>query len=72
VRNVSRRNLDGVPIPGNMIMATVNKRKVPLLIDSGACVNCIRDTFASKIGAKISPLPEDCQKKLILLMAKIS
>ena len=53
-------------------MATVNKRKVPLLIDSGACANCISDTFAWKIGAKISPLPEDCQKKLILLMAKIS
>ena len=65
MRNVSRQSLDGEIIPGNMIMVTINRRKVPLLIDSGASVNCISSIFASKIGAEISPLTEERHKNLI-------
>ena len=44
--------------PGNLISVTLNKRRVPLLLDSGACVSCMSHDFALKIGAEIKPVSQ--------------
>lgn len=38
--------------PSNLVSVTLNKRHVPLLIDSGACVSCLSHDFALKIGGE--------------------
>ena len=41
----------------NLVSVTLNKRRTPLVIDSG-CVSCMSYDFALKIGAKITPVSE--------------
>jgi len=51
--------------PSNLVSVTLNKRRVPLLIDSGACVSCLSHDFALKIGAKITPVSEQVPENLL-------
>ena len=50
--------------PGNLISVTLNKRRVPLLLDSGACVSCMSHDFALKIGAEIKPVSQHVPENL--------
>jgi len=43
--------------PKNLILATINGQKTPILIDSGAIVSCISQKFADKLGISVQ---EDC------------
>ena len=51
--------------PSNLVSVTLNKRRIPLLIDSGACVSCMAYDFALKIGAKITPVSERVPEHLL-------
>jgi len=51
--------------PSNLVSVTLNKRRIPLLIDSGSCVSCVSHDFALKIRAKITPVSERVPERLL-------